>query len=71
MNILNLPDWDVYEIKEGEYDYVITARYIPEPVACIRCGVLGQLYRHGVKKQRFMDLQKMRQEIPAVACLSR
>ncbi|MDD5513447.1 MAG: ISL3 family transposase [Candidatus Omnitrophica bacterium] len=56
MNILNLPDWDVYEIKEGEYDYVITARYIPEPVACIRCGVMGQLYRHGVKKQRFMDL---------------
>jgi transposase len=56
MNILNLPDWDVYEIKEGEYDYAVTARYVPEPVACIRCGVIGKVYRHGVKKQRFMDL---------------
>ena len=56
MNILNLPDWEILETKEGEYDYVINAHYIPEPTACLRCGVIGQLYRHGVKKQRFMDL---------------
>ena len=56
MNILNLPDWEILETKEGEYDYVINAKYIPEPTACLRCGVIGQLYKHGVKKQRFMDL---------------
>jgi transposase len=56
MNILNLPYWEVFEVKEGEYDYVISARYLPEPIACARCGVIGQLYRHGVKRQRFMDL---------------
>jgi transposase len=56
MNILNLPDWEVIELKESEYDYAIHTRYTPEPTACIRCGVIGQLYRHGIKKQRFMDL---------------
>ena len=56
MNILNLPDWEVMEVKESEYDYAIHAKYTPEPQACIRCGVVGELYRHGVKKQRFMDL---------------
>ncbi len=56
MNILNLPNWEIIEAREGEFDYVINAKYTPEPVACIRCGVMGQLYRHGVKKQRFMDL---------------
>jgi len=56
MNILNLPDWEVLEVKESEYDYAIHAKYTPEPQACIRCGVVGELYRHGVKRQRFMDL---------------
>ena len=56
MNILNLPDWEVIELKESEYDYAIHAKYTPEPTACIRCGVIGQLYRHGIKRQRFMDL---------------
>ncbi len=56
MNILNLPDWEVIELKESEYDYAIHAKYTPEPQACIRCGVIEQLYRHGIKRQRFMDL---------------
>src|SRR3989304_7834764 len=56
MYILNLPDWEVIDLKESEYDYAIHARYTPEPTACIRCGVIGQLYRHGIKRQRFMDL---------------
>jgi transposase len=56
MNILNLPDWEVIELKESEYDYAIHAKYSQEPTACIRCGVIGQLYRHGIKRQRFMDL---------------
>jgi transposase len=56
LNILNLPDWDIIEVKEGEHDYAIHAKYAKEPEACLRCGVIGQLYRHGVKKQRYMDL---------------
>ncbi len=47
MNILNLPNWEIIEAREGEFDYVINAKYTPEPVACIRCGVMGQLYRQG------------------------
>ncbi|MFA5389150.1 MAG: hypothetical protein WC312_05280 [Candidatus Omnitrophota bacterium] len=30
MNILNLPDWEVIELKESEYDYAIHAKYTPE-----------------------------------------
>ncbi|MDD5353424.1 MAG: ISL3 family transposase [Candidatus Omnitrophica bacterium] len=56
MDILNLPDWETIDVQENEYDYAIHAKYLKEPDVCIRCGVIGQLYRHGVKKQRFMDL---------------
>jgi transposase len=56
MDILNLPDWETIDVQESEYDYAIHAKYLKEPDVCIRCGVIGQLYRHGVKKQRFMDL---------------
>ncbi len=33
MNILNLPDWEVIELKESEYDYAIHAKYTPELTA--------------------------------------
>lgn len=56
MDILNLPDWETIDVQESEYDYAIHAKYLKEPEACLRCGVIGQLYRHGIKKQRFMDL---------------
>ena len=67
MNILNLPDWEVIELKESEYDYAIHAKYTPEPTACIRCGVMGQLYRHGIKKQRFMDLPVHNKRVGLIA----
>jgi hypothetical protein len=28
MNILNLPDWEVIELKESEYDYAIHVKYL-------------------------------------------
>lgn len=56
MNILNLPEWEVLNVAEGDHDYVIEAKYTHEPEACSKCGVVGELYRHGIKKQRFMDL---------------
>jgi transposase len=56
MNILNLPDWEVLEINESQYDYTIDAQYKKGLEACPHCGVIGQLYRHGVKKQRYMDM---------------
>jgi len=56
MDILDLPDWETIDVQESEYDYAIHAKYLKEPEACLKCGVVGELYRHGVKKQRFMDL---------------
>lgn len=56
MDILNLPDWETIDVQESEYDYAIHAKYLKEPDACIRCGVIGQTYRHGIKRQRYMDL---------------
>lgn len=56
---LNLPGWDVTDVKQGKHDYVVQARYTPEPKDCPHCnqgGLFGSLYRHGGSEQLVMDL---------------
>ena len=56
VNILNLPDWSVLEVKESPHDYHITADYSRQPTACAHCGQPDQLFKFGTKRQVFMDL---------------
>lgn len=57
VNILNLPDWEVLDMKETDHDYLIVARYTGEPEECKHClGPADHLYRHGLMEHRYMDL---------------
>lgn len=48
-NFLYLPGWEVTGVQDRASEYRATAAYTPEPDACLKCGTLGELYRHGVK----------------------
>lgn len=57
MNILNLPNWEVLNVKENQGDYLITARYTPEPASCPMCKrEMARLDRFGTRQRCFMDL---------------
>jgi transposase len=57
MNILNLPDWEILDVKENQGDYLITARYIPGPAACPVCKrKMARLQLFGTKQRRIIDL---------------
>lgn len=57
MNILNLPDWEILDVKENRGDYLIVAQYVPEPAMCPRCSrMLPRLDHFGVRQQCFLDL---------------
>lgn len=53
-NALYLDDWTVLNVDRGE-SYLVKASYDVAPEACTKCGVIGQLYRHGVKAIRYRD----------------
>jgi transposase-like protein len=57
---LDLPGWIVDKAHRLRAAYRLSARYVPEPSHCLRCGA-GRLLargprRHGVKRQQFRDL---------------
>lgn len=57
MNFLNLPDWEVVEVKESPTDYHVTATIGLEPKGCPHCRTLFEkLHRHGTYEQDIADL---------------
>jgi glutaredoxin len=57
MNFLNLPGWEVVEVKESPTDYHVTATIGLEPKGCPHCRTLFEkLHRHGTYEQDIADL---------------
>lgn len=54
-NFLNLPNWEVFQVLDTVDGYVAEAAYLPVPDTCPKCGVAGELYRHGKKPTDFKD----------------
>lgn len=55
-NQLYLPDWSVFEAPiDADGAYQIAATYDVAPEACLKCGVVGQLYKHGTKAITYVD----------------
>src|SRR5690625_393975 len=57
INMLNLPNFKIPDMKESEYDY----RFLVESTAlspshCPKCGTVANLYKHDKKQQLFFDL---------------
>jgi transposase len=55
-NALRLPDWEIIAVEERGDVVEVTARYLPFPDACPKCGVVGRLYRHGTAPVEYHDL---------------
>src|SRR5699024_3450893 len=57
INMLNLPNFKILDMKESEFDY----RFLVESTAlspshCPKCGTVANLHKHGKKQQLFFDL---------------
>lgn len=54
-DILDLEGWHVlFKARKGD-EYEIEAEYTVQPEACQKCGVIGELYRHGPKVVSYRD----------------
>lgn len=54
-DILDLPGWTVLEKRIEGDEYEIHVEYTKHPDACQKCGVVGQVYRHGPKVVTYRD----------------
>ena len=54
-DILQLPGWEVTGTHLDAGEYIIEATYATPAAACVKCGVIGSLYRHGTKRLRYRD----------------
>jgi len=54
-NILRIHGWKSSKTHESGPEVVIEAEYIEPAKACVKCGVIGNLYRHGTKRMKFRD----------------
>lgn len=54
-DILQLPGWEATGTRTEQGEFIIEAKYTVPATSCIKCGVVGALYRHGTKKVRLRD----------------
>lgn len=54
-DILDLQDWRVTSTRQEDDQLVIEAEYGVPPAACMKCGVIGRLYKHGPKPITIRD----------------
>lgn len=52
-DILQLPGWTVSSTYDHDGERIIEAQYIEQASACQKCGMVGNLYRHGTKAISF------------------
>lgn len=54
-DILDLQDWRVTSTRHEDNELIIEAEYGIPPAACMKCGVIGRLYKHGPKPITIRD----------------
>lgn len=54
-DILDLPDWTVTTKRLDGSEYELEAEFAGQPAACLKCGVVGRLYKHGTKVTTYRD----------------
>jgi transposase len=54
-DILDLQGWTVIDKRMSVGEYEIEAEYTVQPHACIKCGVISNLYKHGTKPIVYRD----------------
>jgi len=56
IDILQLPGWAVTGMDMHDNCLVIEATYTKADSACHKCGVVGNLHRHGTKVIKYRDI---------------
>ena len=55
-NLMYLPDWTVTDFEiDSDGAYRIPASYNVAPEHCVKCGAVGNLYKHGAKITAYVD----------------
>lgn len=54
-NFLHLDDWRVDDVQTTAQGIVVEAEYEVIPESCLKCGVVGKVYRHGRKPTDYRD----------------
>lgn len=54
-DILNLPDWRYIDKLQDADGCTLNVEYTIDPDFCLKCGVVGNLYKHGAKETTYMD----------------
>ncbi len=54
-DILDLDGWNPIDRRIDGDEYEIEAEYTVQPTACLKCGVIGHLYKHGPKPITIRD----------------
>jgi transposase len=54
-DILNLPNWRYIEKREDELGTELHVEYAIDPDFCLKCGVVGNLYKHGTTNTTYLD----------------
>ena len=58
-DILDLNGWKAISKRDEGNECFIEAEYTVAPTCCLKCGVIGKLYKHGPKSTRFLNQPKM------------
>ena len=54
-DILDLPNWRFIEKSQDELGHELHVEYTIDPDFCLKCGVVGNLYKHGTTNTTYLD----------------
>lgn len=54
-DILDLPDWRYIDKRQDELGHELHVEYTIDPDFCLKCGVVGNLYKHGTTNTTYLD----------------
>lgn len=52
---LDLPNWRYIDKRQDHLGCELSVEYTIDPDFCLRCGVVGNLYKHGTKETTYLD----------------
>lgn len=52
---LNLPNWRLIDKRQDIHGCDLNVEYTIDPDFCLKCGVVGNLYKHGTKETTYLD----------------
>lgn len=54
-DILDLPNWRFIDKSQDELGHELHVEYTIDPDFCLKCGVVGNLYKHGTTNTTYLD----------------